>query len=57
MNLSQFQKLAQMKLKSFQINRIIGSNSALSLDFKIFYFKYVLKPIWCYGDTQLWGAA
>lgn len=45
-----------MKLKSAELNWLIGPNSALELDYKVLLYKSVIKPIWTYG-IQLWGTA
>lgn len=49
-------KLTQMKLKTVQLNWLIGRNSVLSLDCKLLIYKSILKPIWSYG-IQMWGTA
>ena len=47
-------KKVQIKLKTLELNWLIGSHSKLSLDNKVTIYKSILKPIWTYG-IQLYG--
>ena len=47
-------KRTQIKLKTLELNWLIGSHSKLSLDNKVTIYKSILKPIWTYG-IQLYG--
>ena len=47
-------KKAQIKLKSIELNWLIGAHSKLSLDNKVIIYNSVIKPIWMYG-LELYG--
>lgn len=49
-------KQQQLKLKSKQMNWLIGKNSQLTLENKLIIYKAILKPIWSYG-VELWGCS
>jgi hypothetical protein len=49
-------KHRQLGIKFRQMNWLLGRNSKLSLNNKLFLYKVVLKPIWSYG-FQLWECA
>ena len=42
-------KKVQIKLKTIQLNWVIGSHSKLSNDNKVPIYKSILKQIWTYG--------
>ena len=47
-------KKLQIKLKSLELNWLIGPYSKLSLDNKVLIYNSIIKPIWTYG-LQLYG--
>jgi hypothetical protein len=49
-------KRKQLDHKTCDTKWLIGKNSPLSLENKIFIYKTILKPIWTYG-IELWGCA
>ena len=49
-------KRLQIKLKTLELNWLIGRHSKLSLDNKILIYNSIIKPIWTYG-LQLYGNA
>ncbi len=49
-------KITQIKLKSAQLQWLIGPHSPLELEYKVLLYKSIIKPIWTYG-IQLWGTA
>ena len=49
-------KKKQIKLKSLELNWLIGSHSKLSLDNKVLIYNSIIKPIWTYG-LHLYGNA
>ena len=49
-------KITQIKLKTNQLQWLIGHRSSLDLEYKVLLYKTVIKPIWTYG-IQLWGTA
>jgi hypothetical protein len=47
-------KKQQLKIKTKQMNWLIGRKSQLSLENKLLIYKVILKSIWTYG-IELWG--